>query len=141
MQKDRRQIQLMKTIHVSGKRKSAIAKATLNSGAGVIRINSVLLELYEPEIYRSRIQEPLILAGDTAKKVNIEVTSIGGGINGQADAIRLAIAKALAQFDKSLQKTFLDYDRTLTVADIRRKETHKPNRHGKARSKIQKSYR
>lgn len=131
----------MKTIHVVGKRKSAVARATLNSGAGIVRVNSKLLTFYEPEIYRTKIQEPLILAGDVSKKVNISVNVNGGGINSQSDASRLAVARALALYDKSLHKVFLDYDRTLTVADVRRKETHKPNRHGKARSKIQKSYR
>ena len=131
----------MKTIHVVGKRKSAVARATLNSGAGIVRVNSKLLNFYEPEIYRTKIQEPLILAGDIAKNVNININVEGGGINSQSDAARLAVARALAEHDKSLHKIFLDYDRTLTVADVRRKETHKPNRHGKARSKIQKSYR
>ncbi|MEK6857478.1 MAG: 30S ribosomal protein S9 [Nanoarchaeota archaeon] len=131
----------MKTIHVVGKRKSAVARATLNSGVGIVRVNSKLLTFYEPEIYRTKIQEPLILAGDVAKKVNININVEGGGINSQSDAARLAVARALAEHDKSLHKIFLDYDRTLTVADVRRKETHKPNRHGKARSKIQKSYR
>ncbi|MEM4366460.1 MAG: 30S ribosomal protein S9, partial [Candidatus Woesearchaeota archaeon] len=43
--------------------------------------------------------------------------------------------------DKSLQQAFLSYDRALLVSDIRKKEERKPNRHGKARAKVQKSYR
>ncbi len=131
----------MKVIQSVGSRKSAVARATLTAGAGIVRVNSLLLENYTPGMYRLRIQEPLILAGDAAKKVDIQVTVNGGGINSQSDAARLAIAKALAVYDKKLHKLFLDYDRTLTVADVRRKESHKPNRHGKARSKVQKSYR
>ena len=131
----------MKVIHEVGKRKRAIARATLTEGTGKIRINSQEIITLPENMYRKRMEEPLIIAGDTLKKVNINVNVTGGGINGQADAIRLAIAKALAKYDKKLYKHFLNYDRTLLVADVRRKEVKKPNTHGKARSKRQKSYR
>lgn len=131
----------MNVIHVSGTRKRAIARATLRAGAGVVRVNSRLIDYVEPLLYRMKIQEPIIIAGDKAKKVNIDIKVFGGGMSAQADAVRTAIAKALSIYDKSLHKEFLDYDRTLLVADVRRKETHKPNCHGKARSKRQKSYR
>lgn len=131
----------MKAIHVSGSRKSAVARATLVPGAGIVRINAQLLDHYEPSLSRLKIQEPLILAGDKAKGVNISINVQGGGISSQAEACRLVVARALAQYDKTLHKTFLDYDRALLVADVRRKETHKPNCHGKARAKRQKSYR
>lgn len=131
----------MKVINVSGKRKRAIARATLKPGAGIIRINSNLIDFMEPAIYKTRIREPMILAGERAKKVNIDVFVQGGGIASRADASRLVIARALAAYDHSLQNEFLDYDRTLLVADVRRKETHKPNCQGKARAKRQKSYR
>ena len=90
-----------------------------------------------------KIREPLILAGDAAGKVDIDVTVIGGGIASQADAARLAIAKSLVSFTKGtkLREMFLQYDRNMLVADVRRKEVKKPNRHGKARAKVQKSYR
>ena len=132
-----------KHIHKSGKRKTAIAKATLKPGSGKIRINSKMLNLYEPEMYRLKIMEALQLAGDVVNKVNINVNIKGGGITSQAEAARLAIAKALVDYTKSekLKDQFLKYDRNLLVADVRRKETHKPNTHGKARSKVQKSYR
>lgn len=131
----------MKFIHVSGARKSAIARATLTPGGGIVRINSQLLDFYEPSISRLKIQEPLIIAGDKAKTVNIDVHVHGGGISSQAEAARLAVARALAKYDQNLQKTFLDYDRALLVADVRIKEDKKPNTHGKARAKRQKSYR
>ncbi len=131
----------MKAIHISGTRKSAVARATLVPGAGVVRINSQLIDSYEPEMSRRKIQEPLIIAGEKAKGVNISVSVQGGGQSSQAEAARLVVARALAQYDKTLQKDFLDYDRILLVADVRRKETHKPNCHGKARAKRQKSYR
>jgi small subunit ribosomal protein S9 len=134
---------MTKTIHTSGKRKRAIARATLKEGSGIIKINSKSLDFYEPQLYRMRIKEPLLLAGDLANKVDISINVKGGGIGGQADAIRLVIAKALVAYTKSerLKDQFLKYDRNLLVADVRRKEASKPNRHGQARAKRQKSYR
>ncbi len=131
----------MKRVVTSGKRKAALARATLQPGVGIVRINGHLLEGYEPELYKLKLQEPLIIAGDVPNTVNIQVTVRGGGIASQTEACRLAIARALVVVDKKLQKQFLEYDRTLLVADVRRKETHKPNCHGKARAKRQKSYR
>ncbi len=130
----------MKIIHTSGKRKSAIARATLTEGSGIIRVNSKNLEIYEPKMYKLKIMEPLMLAQETAKKVNISVDVIGGGQSSQSDAVRLAIGKALVQYQSSLKKVFLQYDRSLIVADIRRREAYKPN-DSKARAKRQKSYR
>ena len=130
----------MKIIHVAGKRKSAIARVTLKDGAGIVRVNSKLLDVYEPKMYRLKIMEPLLLAQDAEKKVNISVDVHGGGQSSQADAIRLGIGKALSQFQPSLKKVFLNYDRALIVADVRFKETYKPN-DSKARAKRQKSYR
>ncbi len=133
----------MKTIVVSGKRKRAIARATLNQGKGKITINKVLLDYYEPKMYRLKLREPLILAGDVVGNVDIGVNVFGGGIASQAEASRLAIARALVEYTKSerLKEKFLKYDRQLLVADVRRKEAAKPNRHGQARAKRQKSYR
>ncbi|HUS49750.1 MAG TPA: 30S ribosomal protein S9, partial [Candidatus Paceibacterota bacterium] len=73
---------------------------------------------------------------------NINVKIKGGGQESQIEAARLAIAKALVNFTKSpeLKKAFLDYDRNLLVADIRRKEAYKPG-DSKARRNRQKSYR
>jgi len=133
----------MKAVVTSGKRKRAIARATLTQGTGIVRINDLHLDSYEPKLYKLRIQEPLILAGEISGKVDINVNVFGGGIASQADASRLAIAKGLVEFskNKSLRDQYLQYDRNLLVADVRRKEPAKPNRHGQARAKVQKSYR
>lgn len=128
-------------IHASGKRKAAVARATIKNGKGIIKINNLQLKHYGSVMTRQRILEPLILAGDVAKNLDITVKVFGGGVSGQADAIRLAIARALANKSPEMRSTFLDYDRQLLVADVRRKEVRKPNSHGKARSKRQKSYR
>ena len=131
----------MKITTVSGKRKKAIARAALRPGSGVVRINRILLDAIEPKTWRLRMREPLILAGDVAQSVDIDIKVAGGGIAGQTEAVRLAIARGLAKIDKKLEKTFLEYDRHLLVADVRQRETRKPNSHGNARGKTQKSYR
>ena len=133
----------MKAIITSGKRKRAIARATLNQGKGRIMINRTLLDYYQPRMYRLKLREPLILAGDIVNNVDIDVNVFGGGMASQSEASRLAIARALVEYAKSdrLKEKFLKYDRHLLVADIRRKEPAKPNRHGQARAKRQKSYR
>ncbi len=126
----------------SGKRKSANARATARPGSGVFRVNSILLEQHLPLLSRQKIMEPLLIAGDLAKKVDIDVTVHGGGVLGQADAARLAISKALVAYseDPELKAAFQSYDRALLVADPRRKETRKPGP-STARTSAQKSKR
>ena len=138
--KNAKSMKNLKTIHTSGKRKRAIARATLNPGKGIIRINGKLVDEYKPKMYRLKLLEPFILAEGVVDKINISVNIKGGGINGQTEAARLAIARALVKFDKNLEKPFQEYDRQLLVADVRRKEVYKPN-DSKARAKRQKSYR
>lgn len=128
-------------ITTAGKRKCAIARATLRQGNGIIRINGNLLETYTPEMHKLKIQEPLLIAGDVSKKIDISVTVNGGGPRSQTEATRLAIGRALAAHDKKLTPILTSYDRQLLVADVRRKESRKPNCHGKARAKRQTSYR
>jgi len=131
---------MKKTIHTQGKRKMAIARATLSVGKGMVKVNGQLLDNFGDEVNRLRMSEPLVLAAELAKKVDFKVNVCGGGVNGQADAVRLAIARALVEHEPKLEKVFDDYDRLLLVADVRRKETCKPN-DSKARAKRQKSYR
>ena len=130
----------MKAINTIGKRKCALAKATLVPGKGIVKINSQLLQNYKPEIARERINEALIIAGEDATKVDIKVNVKGGGWQGQNEATRLAIARAFVKYNKKLREKFIKYDRHLLVADIRVKEQYKPN-DSKARAKRQKSYR
>jgi small subunit ribosomal protein S9 len=113
----------------TGKRKRAVARASFRPGSGRIMINSVPLETMNNEMVRMKIGEPLVLAGDGWKKFNISVNVRGGGITGQADAARQAVAKGLAQLlGDDIKNRFLGYDRHLIVADPRRTETHKPPR-------------
>ena len=114
-------------IFTVGKRKRAIARSRLKPGTGSVKINSIPLDLVQPEIVRLKIMEPLLLVGDAWKKFDIKVNVYGGGIMGQADAVRQSIAKGLAEIlGENTKKIFLEYDRHLLVYDPRRTETHKP---------------
>jgi small subunit ribosomal protein S9 len=132
---------MAKTILTTGKRKSSVARAYLTDGSGIITINGLSLDCLEPEMARLKIQEPLILIGDAAKKYDVTLNVFGGGFMGQTSAARLALARALVQKNEKFKEVFLSYDRQLLVADVRRKEQRKPNSHGSARAKRQKSYR
>jgi len=134
---------MTKTVHVAGKRKRAVARVTLKEGKGRIRINSQLLDTFEKGYVKDKIMEPVVLAGEIVKKIDFNINVKGGGWSSQAEASRLGIARGLVEWSgsKELKKKFLDYDRHLLIADVRRKEVTKPNDSGKARSKRQKSYR
>ena len=133
----------MVRILVAGKRKTAIAKAEIKEGNGRITLNRKnYLDLQTLD--KLKIEEPLRIAqnvvGDLSVDISVRIS--GGGDKGQIEAARLAIARALVKFYKSsqLRKAYLDYDRSLLVADVRRKEAYKPG-DSKARAKRQKSYR
>jgi small subunit ribosomal protein S9 len=132
----------MKIINSSGKKKTATARATLKEGNGIVRINKVPLDIYEPRLARLKIQEPVQIAGDLIKAMNIDVVVSGGGTMGQSDAVRTAIAKGIVEWtgDTALKEAFSEYDRNLLVSDHRQKEKKKFGGLG-ARSKYQKSYR
>jgi small subunit ribosomal protein S9 len=132
----------MKVINSSGKRKTAIARATIKDGKGRIKINNVPLEILEPELARLKMMEPLELVGDRVVKVDIDVNVNGGGVMGQATATRTAIARGLVDYfeDDELRAKFRAFDRSLLVNDPRRSEPKHPLGRG-ARKKRQKSYR
>ncbi|MCI4364661.1 MAG: 30S ribosomal protein S9 [Thermoplasmata archaeon] len=126
----------------TGKRKAAVARATVRKGIGKVRVNERPLELVEPEIVRQKIQEPLLMVGDRVKNIDIAVQVRGGGIVGQASAARTAVARGLLIWlkDDSLRDMFRHYDRSLTVNDPRRKLPKRPGGRG-ATQRRQKSYR
>ena len=131
-----------KLINTSGKRKSAIARATVKAGKGRVRVNRKPIELVEPEIARLKMMEPLVLAREKSQKVDISVHVEGGGFMGQADSVRTAIARGLVEYfsDDELKERYLKYDRALLVNDPRRHLPKTPLGRG-ARKKRQKSYR
>ena len=113
----------------TGKRRKAVARVSIRPGKGIVKINTIPLELMGNQFVRLKIMEPLILAGDAWKQYDISVNAKGGGIMGQADAARLAIAKGLSTLiGPELRKKYMDYDRNMLIADPRRTEPHKPPR-------------
>jgi|TARA_Y100000310_G_C20658422_1_gene803281 small subunit ribosomal protein S9 len=127
----------------SGKRKTAIAKATIQKGKGIIVINNIPYE--NLDFFKKLIIKEVV---ELTKKVlgkfdfDIKVKVKGGGSESQIDAAKLAIARAITKFTNSeeLKKSFIRYDKALLVADTRRKEAYKPG-DSKARKKRQKSFR
>lgn len=134
---------MKKQLTISGKRKTAIAKATIEEGTCKIFINKIPYENLE-FFWRLTIKEPLEITKKVLGnfKFNIKINVKGGGVESQIFASRLAIARALVKFtnSKELKKAFVKYDKSLLVADTRRKEAYKPG-DSKARKKRQKSFR
>jgi len=133
----------LKRIVASGKRKTAKARAIITKGSGKIKINKRDYENMQM-FDKLQIQEPLKITEKIMGKINFDVNIEvkGGGEKSQTEAARLALAKAIINFTKSeeLSKAFLNYDRNLLVADVRRKEAYKPG-DSKARKKRQSSKR
>ncbi|MFH1306431.1 MAG: 30S ribosomal protein S9 [Candidatus Micrarchaeota archaeon] len=125
-----------------GKRKESTARASICNGKGIVRINSININAIPNKYMRELIYEPINLAKEVASKANIHVNVKGGGAMGQAQAARLAIARALVKFsgDASLKEKMLKHDRFLVAEDSRRIEPKK-YQGPKARARFQKSYR
>lgn len=128
--------------NTSGKKKTAIARATVKDGEGRVRINSQPVELVEPELARLKMLEPFRISEGLRDSVDIEVHVQGGGVVGQADAVRTAIARGLVEHaaDAELRDAFMEFDRSLLVNDVRQSEPKKWGGPG-ARARYQKSYR
>ncbi|HIQ03092.1 MAG TPA: 30S ribosomal protein S9 [Desulfurococcales archaeon] len=133
----------MKIVIASGKRKTAIARAVIKPGKGRVWINGIPLEIYPIEMARIKMMEPLLLAGEKIRNsVDIIVNVKGGGVMGQADAVRMAIARGLVEWTGSeeLKKLYIEYDRTMIAGDPRQTEPEKFARYS-ARRRRQTSYR
>lgn len=136
-----------KIILTKGKKKTAVARVRIRIGSGVIKINKTPLGILKPAYAKEIILEPIqiareVLGEDFANDLDIKANVKGGGIMGQAQACRTALGKALVKWSKSdkLKKRYLDYDRSLLIDDIRKKEPKKFLRKG-ARARPTKSYR
>ncbi len=148
----------MTNVLVTGKRKRAIATAIVRPGKGRIWVNGIPLEFYPVEMARLKMMEPLLIAGRQLRSmVDIHVKVRGGGVMGQAEAVRMAITRGLLEYLKSrmgegeeaekmkeqikiLKRFFNEYDPHMIVGDPRRTEPKKPMRYS-ARRRWQKSYR
>lgn len=133
----------MNNLVVAGKRKTAIAKATITEGEGIVTFNKKPLSFLS-NLQQLEISEPLVIAKDVMGKLafNISLNVKGGGTASQVEASRLAIAKSIVQFTKNedVKRAFLAYDRNMLIADTRRKEACKPG-DSKARAMRQTSFR
>lgn len=135
-----------KVVNEVGKRKTAVARVTIKEGKGVVRINKKPLEIIEPEVVQAKLAEPLFIASQfpdvDVDSVDVAVTVTGGGFIGQAEAARTAIARGLVEWtaNEKLKESYLEYDRSLLVSDMRKREKKKFGAKG-ARAKRQKSYR
>jgi small subunit ribosomal protein S9 len=129
--------------NTSGKKKTAIARATVRDGTGKVRINAQPVELVEPELARLKMLEPFrVVERNVRDGVDIDVSVEGGGAIGQADAVRTAIARGLVEHasDAELRDAYREFDRSLLVNDVRQREAKKWGGPG-ARARYQKSYR
>jgi small subunit ribosomal protein S9 len=129
----------MEVINALGRRKSAIARIYVNTGKGAIVINDRPLESYFPmDTMQYIVRQPLELTGTTAN-YDIKVNLDGGGTKGQAEALRLAIARALCKIDRDTFRPVLKANGLLT-RDPREVERKKPGQPG-ARRRFQFSKR
>ena len=129
--------------NTSGKKKTAVARATISEGEGRVRIDSQPVELVDPELAQLKMLEPFRIAEDDLRDdVDVDVSVEGGGVMGQADAARTAIARGLVEHtnDAELRDAFMSFDRSLLVNDVRQSEPKKWGGPG-ARARYQKSYR
>ncbi|AHC50608.1 30S ribosomal protein S9 [Sulfolobus acidocaldarius SUSAZ] len=125
------------------RRKSARASCYIKPGNGKVFVNDIPIEIIPIEVVRYKIMEPLVLAGDKiTSSIEARIYTQGGGIMGQADAARMALARALVKFtnNKELVEIYKSYDRTMLAGDPRQTESEKWMRYS-ARRWRQKAYR
>ncbi|MEM2963582.1 MAG: 30S ribosomal protein S9 [Candidatus Anstonellales archaeon] len=133
----------MIAIVTRGKRKESIARASIKNGKGLVSINGIPINAYSTPLARSIITEPLSAFPQLSQKVDIKVRVTGGGVIGQAQACRTAIARALLKHsgeDQTIKAQMQQIDRFLLLEDSRRVEPKK-YKGPKARARFQKSYR
>ena len=129
----------MEQTHALGRRKTAVARVYLTEGTGNIVINGRPLEDYfKEETLRYVVLQPYT-ATETLGKFDTKVTLVGGGTKGQAEAVRLGIARALCEIDKEAYRPALKAAGLLT-RDAREVERKKPGQPG-ARRRFQFSKR
>jgi len=120
--------------HGVGRRKSSVARVWLRRGKGVITINGKAAnEYFDIDFNRAQIEIPFTVSSKAAR-YDADVNVNGGGVNSQAGAVKLGIARALLKFDETMKADFRKH-RLLTV-DSRVKERKKPGQPG-ARRKFQ----
>ena len=129
----------MEKINALGRRKSAIARVFVNTGKGNITVNGKELEKYFPDESLVYIVRQPLEVTNTLANFDIQVNLVGGGIKGQAEALRLAISRALCKVDAEAYRSILKKNGFLT-RDQREVERKKPGQPG-ARKRFQFSKR
>jgi small subunit ribosomal protein S9 len=129
----------MEVINALGRRKSAIARVYLTAGTGIITINGRPLDNYFPSKLLQYVVKQPLMATDNEGKYDLKVNLNGGGIKGQAEALRLSIARAICKVDSETFRPTLKSKGFLT-RDPRTVERKKPGRPG-ARKRFQFSKR
>lgn len=95
----------MEIIHKIGRRKTAVARVYLSEGKGKITINNKDLSIYFPTAtLQYKVKQPFMLTG-TDDNYDVKINVFGGGITGQAEAIRLAISRAMCEVDAENRTT------------------------------------
>lgn len=90
---------------LTGRRKTAVARIVLRNGTGIVKINGKAVEEYFPtEILRYKLQQPFKVLQLDPGQFDLTINVSGGGITGQAEAVRLAIARSLAQENAEYRK-------------------------------------
>ncbi len=124
--------------YATGRRKTSTARVFLRPGTGTIAVNSRAFESFFPtEVLRTQVRTPLLLT-ETADKFDVLATVAGGGVSGQAGAVRLGIARALIEYNAELRKRLKKEG--LLTRDARIKERKKYGMAG-ARKRFQFSKR
>jgi small subunit ribosomal protein S9 len=124
--------------YATGRRKTSTARVFLRPGTGDIAVNSRSFESFFPtEVLRTQVRQPLLLT-ETADKFDVLATVAGGGVSGQAGAVRLGIARALIEYNAELRKRLKKEG--LLTRDARIKERKKYGMAG-ARKRFQFSKR
>ena len=122
----------MEVFNALGRRKSAVARVYVNAGAGNIVINGKTLdEYFKEDTLKYIVNQPLVLT-ETVGQFDLKVNVDGGGIKGQAEAIRLGIARALCKVDAEAYRPVLKSNGFLT-RDAREVEHKKPGQPGPRR--------
>jgi small subunit ribosomal protein S9 len=128
----------MEIINTLGRRKTSVARVYLKKGTGVVTVNKKdYKEFFPVAMLQSKVQQPFQLT-DTVDQYDVTVNVMGGGINGQAEAIRLGISRALVKVSEEM-KPLLKAEGLMT-RDPRMVERKKPGQ-PKARKKFQFSKR
>ena len=124
--------------YATGRRKTSTARVFLRPGSGAIKVNHREFDAFFPrEALRMQIRTPLVLT-ETADKFDVLATVAGGGVSGQAGAVRLGIARALVSYNAELRKALKNEG--LLTRDARAKERKKYGMAG-ARKRFQFSKR